>query len=321
MAMNEKKLNEGHAHMRTAENSQKTSLFKWKPDLEVAIEEYSKAAVCFRTCKAYDLAKNAYLKAAELQAQTNAKFYAGKSYEQVALLCKETKQLEQAAELLEKASAMFMEHGTPDSARLVLEKGAKMVEQEFPLKAVHMYKKASAIADNEDRPNNAAENIGKAARILIHQRKLEQSIEYLKKEIHHHKKTQNWPMIGKAAVGVILLYLHNEDFAGGFNFYEEHFKRPELSDSDDAVYMYRLLKAYDTADEAAGRAVLDSPLVRHMDNAFAKLARDLEIPEIGTSSQDWGPSPHDPIDEIAEATARLAADDYYEEEDEELDLL
>ncbi|GAB1597562.1 gamma-soluble NSF attachment protein-like [Argonauta hians] len=322
MAMNEKKLNEGHAHMRSAENSQKTSLFKWKPDLEVAIDEYSKAAVCFRTCKAHDLAKNAYLKAAELQAQTNSKFYAGKSYEQVALLCKETKHLEQAAELLEKASAMFIEHGTPDSARLVLEKGAKMVEQELPLKAVHMYKKASAIADNEDRPSSAAENIGKSARILIHQRKLEQSIEYLKKEIHYHKKIQNWPMIGKAAIGVIMLYLHNEDFAGAFGFYEECFKFPQLANGDDAISMYRLLKAYDTADETAGRAVLDSPLIRHMDNAFAKLARDVEIPHVGTCSQDWGPSPDDPIDEVAEATAQLAADDDIIEEDNDvLDLL
>ncbi|CAE1287156.1 NAPG [Acanthosepion pharaonis] len=151
-------------------------------------------------------------------------FHAAKNYEQVALLCKETKHFEQAAELMEKSASMFVEHGTPDSARLVLEKGGKMVEKELPLKAVHLYKKASAIADNEDRPNNAAENIGKCARILINERKLDQAMECLKKEIAFHERSQSYPMIGKSVTGIILVYLHNDDFAAAYAFYEKSFK-------------------------------------------------------------------------------------------------
>lgn len=319
--MNDKKLNEGHSHMRAAENCQKTSLFKWKPDLEGAIEEYSKAATCFRTCKAYDLAKNAYIKTAELQAITNSLFHAAKNYEQVALLCKETKHFEQAAELMEKSASMFIENGTPDSARLVLEKGGKMVEKEIPLKAVHLYKKASAIADNEDRPNNAAENIGKCARILINERKLDQSMECLKKEIAFHERSQSYPMIGKSVTGIILVYLHNDDFAAAYAFYEKSFKYPMFPESDDAACMHRLLKAYDTCNEEAGRAVLDSSFIRHMDNAFSKLARDLVIPTTGTSGMEWGPSPGDPVDEVAEAAAQLAGDDLDDDDDDEMDLL
>lgn len=318
-----KKINEGHSHMRAAENCQKTSLFKWKPDLDGAIEEYNKAAMCFRTSKAYDLAKNAYIKSAELQSITNSKYFAGKNYEQVALLCKETKNFEQAADLMEKAAAMFMEHGTPDSARLVLEKGAKMVDKDEPMKAVNLYKKASAIADNEDRPNSAAEDIGKAARILINQRKLDEALECLQKEIMFHERSQSYPMIGKAVTGIILVFLHNEDFAGAYAFYEKCFKYPEFPESEDAACMHRLLKAYDTCDEDAGRAVLDSSFIRHMDNAFSKLARDLVIPTTGTSGMEWGPSPGDPVDEVAEAAAQLAGDDLDDDDDEddEMDLL
>ena len=56
---------------------------------------------------------------------------------------------------------------------------------------------------------------------------------------------------------------------------------------------------------------------------FSKLARDLVIPTTGTSGMEWGPSPGEPVDEVAEAAAQLAGDDLDDDDDDddEMDLL
>ncbi|GFO02952.1 gamma-soluble nsf attachment protein [Plakobranchus ocellatus] len=50
----------------------KTSLFKWKPDTDGAVAEYTKAATAFRNAKAYEQAKESYIKVGDLQKSINS---------------------------------------------------------------------------------------------------------------------------------------------------------------------------------------------------------------------------------------------------------
>lgn len=57
------------------------------------------------------------------------------------LICKELGQLEEIGELAERACVMYQQHGSPDSGALCLEKAAKMIEQQYPDKAVELYRR------------------------------------------------------------------------------------------------------------------------------------------------------------------------------------
>ncbi|XP_060576433.1 gamma-soluble NSF attachment protein-like [Ruditapes philippinarum] len=274
----EKKLKEAAGHIQQAEKCLKTSLMKWNPDLDGAASEYIKAATCYKNAKALADARGAYLKAAEMQERMKSPFHAAKSYEQAGLLSKENKELDQAVHYMERASFMFQEHGTPDTAALCLEKAAKMVEQTKPAHAVELYKKASDVADIEDRPRQSAENIGKAGRLLINLERYEEAIECLTKEINFYAAAENYAMINKLVLAVVLIKLTLGDYVAADQFYRSSISHPGFTDSEECAAVDELLQAYDDGDEETARRVLSIPLIKYMDNCFAKLSKKLVIP-------------------------------------------
>ncbi|XP_067651910.1 gamma-soluble NSF attachment protein-like isoform X2 [Haliotis asinina] len=280
----DRKLTEGLEHIRLAEKCMKTSLFKWKPDVDGAVEEYKKAATSFKNAKAYDEAKDMYLKTAELQQQCGAAFHAAKSYEQAAMICKENKEIDQCLHLMQTAATLFQEHGTPDTAALTLDKAAKMVEMNQPEKAIDMYLKACDVVEIEDRPRQCAEYIGKAARLMIRCRRFDEAVETLKKEIDYYTECENFELLNKAIMGTVLVHLTQEDYVAADLFFKSCLSLATFGSSEEAGALEDLLTAYDQGDEETGRRTLKLPIFKYLDNAFAKLARDLVIPG-GVSSQ------------------------------------
>ncbi len=68
-------------------------------------------------------------------------YSAGKCNEQAILLCKELGQLQDIARLAEEACLMYQTHGQPDAGALCLDRAAKMIETQYPDKAVELYKR------------------------------------------------------------------------------------------------------------------------------------------------------------------------------------
>ncbi|KAL8589942.1 hypothetical protein ACOMHN_024029 [Nucella lapillus] len=268
----------------------KTSLFKWKPDLDGAAAEYGKAATAFKNAKAFEQAKDSYVKAADAQKAMNSPFHAAKSYEQAGLLCKENKEYDQAVGLMEMAAYMFQEHGTPDTAAICLEKAAKMVEQVNAGKAIMLYKKACEVGECEDRPRQSGEAIGKAARLLVRENRFEEALECLKKEISYYAEVDGFAHIRKLVMGIILIHLHQEDYVAADLFFRNALSYPEFGSSEEAGALQDLLKAYDDVDDESVRNTLSLPLFKYMDNAFAKLARDMKVPVgLGVNSDSQSP--------------------------------
>ncbi|PVD21201.1 hypothetical protein C0Q70_19370 [Pomacea canaliculata] len=275
-ATTDKKLVEGLEHLRLADKCMKTSLFKWKPDLDGAAAEFAKAGTAFKNAKAYDQAIESYVKAAEAQKAMNS--YPFLSYEQAGLLCKENKAYDQAVDFMELAAYMFQEHGTPDTAALTLEKAAKMVEQTHPSKAIHLYKKACEVAECEDRPMQSGEAIGKAARLLVKENRFDEALECLKKEINFYLEVESYAHVRKVVLGIILIHLHQEDYVAADQFFRTALSYPEFGTSEEAGAVQDLLRAYDDGDDESARSTLSLPIFKYMDNAFAKLARDMKVP-------------------------------------------
>ncbi|KAK7475016.1 hypothetical protein BaRGS_00033763 [Batillaria attramentaria] len=280
----DKKLVEGLEHLRLADKCLKTSLFKWKPDFDGAAAEYAKAATSFKNAKAFDQAKESYIKAAEAQKAMNSYPYVSerlvKSYEQAGLLCKENKEYDEAVKLMELAAYMYQEHGTPDTAAICLEKAAKMVEQTHPHQAIELYKRACDVG--EEKPLGRLQDFssGKPGQSARNQNntEFEEGLECLKKEISFYLEAESYAHVRKLVMAVILIHLHQEDYVAADQFFRSALSSPEFGSSEEAGALEDLLRAYDDGDDEATRATLSLPLFKYMDNAFAKLARDMKVP-------------------------------------------
>lgn len=56
---------------------------KWRPDYDIAADEYNKAATCFRLAKAFDQCKESLIKSGECHKLNKSWYHAAKCLEQV----------------------------------------------------------------------------------------------------------------------------------------------------------------------------------------------------------------------------------------------
>uniref|UniRef100_A0A8C5FDU5 Gamma-soluble NSF attachment protein n=1 Tax=Gadus morhua TaxID=8049 RepID=A0A8C5FDU5_GADMO len=254
------KINEAHEHMAKADKCLKTSLTKWKPDFDSAASEYAKAAVCFKNAKQFDQAKDAYLKEAEYHTENKT------AIEQAGMMMKEQKKMPEAIQLIEKACMMYMENGTPDTAAMALDRAGKLIEPLNLDKAVDLYQKAAGVFENEDRLRQAAELLGKASRLLVRVRRLDDAAVAIQKEKNMYKEIENYPMCFKKTTAQVLVHLHRADYVAADKCVRESYSLPGYSGSEDSVAMETLLQGYDEQDEDQVYRICNSPLLKYMDN-------------------------------------------------------
>jgi hypothetical protein len=108
------KIKEAEDRVKQGEKYLKTSLTKWKPDLDSAIEEFDKASTCYRVAEKYEQCRDLSLRLADLQIQKGSTFFAAKSYEQAAQMTQQLKDLPTAAKYYDKAGELYAEGGKND---------------------------------------------------------------------------------------------------------------------------------------------------------------------------------------------------------------
>ncbi|XP_064102174.1 gamma-soluble NSF attachment protein-like isoform X2 [Macrobrachium nipponense] len=322
MAATQKKIEEALAHIREAEKSLKTSLLKWKPDYDIAADEYNAAATCYKTAKQYAQCRECLMKAVENYKLNRSFFSAGKCLDQVALVSKEMGDMETIFKVCERAACMYQEHGTPDTAALSLDKGAKIIESHLPEKALHMYEHAVDIVMTEDRPRQAAEFQSKVSRINLKLQKYDATTDSLRREISYHQAGENMPAIGRLTVALVLVQLARGDPVAAEKAYREWGSTCEV---EEVQTLEMLIQAFDEEDGDMARKALNSPFIKHMDVEYAKLARSLPVPK---SSQEKKPGVTDTYPpytsssggEVDSVTRGVADASISQGDDEELDL-
>eukprot|EP00921_Rhytidocystis_pertsovi_P000070 GHVQ01000178.1.p1 GENE.GHVQ01000178.1~~GHVQ01000178.1.p1 ORF type:complete len:426 (+),score=85.22 GHVQ01000178.1:374-1651(+) len=77
------KRQQGHDHLRRAQQSLKTNFFllKFSPDYDIAALEYSQAAQCFTACQDFALAVDSYTRVARIREAQGDSFGAGRAWE------------------------------------------------------------------------------------------------------------------------------------------------------------------------------------------------------------------------------------------------
>lgn len=73
-------------------------------------------------------------------------FYAAKAIDQAILVCKEIGDLNEVPAFAERAANMYQSHGSADTAAASLDKAAKILDQQHPEQALHLYLRAADIA-------------------------------------------------------------------------------------------------------------------------------------------------------------------------------
>ncbi|XP_051537913.1 N-ethylmaleimide-sensitive factor attachment protein, gamma a [Myxocyprinus asiaticus] len=272
------KINEAHEHIAKAEKYLKTSFMKWKPDYDSAASEYAKAAVAFKNAKQLEQAKDAYLQEAEAHTNNRTLFHAAKALEQAGMMLKDMQRLPEGVQYIEKASMMYVENGTPDTAAMALDRAGKLIEPLDLSKAVHLYQQAASVFENEDRLRQAVELVGKVSRLLVRQRKFDEAAVSLQKEKSMYKEIENYPTCFKKTIAQVLVHLHRGDYVAAEKCVRESYSIPGFSGSEDCVAMEQLLQGYDEQDEDLVYRVCNSPLLKYMDNDYAKLAISLRVP-------------------------------------------
>ncbi|XP_033856884.1 gamma-soluble NSF attachment protein-like [Acipenser ruthenus] len=279
------KINEAHEHIAKAEKYLKTSFMKWKPDYDSAASEYAKAAVAFKNAKQLDQAKEAYLSEAQAHTDNRALFHAAKAIEQAGMMLKEMQRMPEAIQYIEKASMMYVENGTPDTAAMALDRAGKLIEPVNLEKAVELYQQAASVFENEDRLRQAVELLGKASRLLVRARRFDEAAASIQKEKDIYKEIENYPTCFKKTIAQVLVHLHRNDFVAADRCVRESYSIPGFNSSEDCGAMEKLLEGYDQQDEDQVYSVCNSPLVKYMDNDYAKLALSLKVPGGGTKKK------------------------------------
>ncbi|XP_075777098.1 gamma-soluble NSF attachment protein isoform X1 [Pelodiscus sinensis] len=279
------KINEALEHIAKAEKYLKTGFLKWKPDYDSAATEYAKAGVAFKNAKQFDQAKDAYLREAEAHVCNKALFHAAKAYEQAGMMLKEMQKLPEAIQLIEKASMMYLENGTPDTAAIALERAGKLIESVNPEKAVQLYQQTASVFENEERLQQAVELLGKASRLLVRGRRLDEAALSLQKEKSIYKEVENYPTCYKKTIAQVLVHLHRHDYVAAERCVRESYSIPGFNGSEDCTALEQLLEGYDNQDQDQVSDVCNSPLFKYMDNDYAKLGLSLAVPGGGTKKK------------------------------------
>uniref|UniRef100_A0AAY4A352 Gamma-soluble NSF attachment protein n=1 Tax=Denticeps clupeoides TaxID=299321 RepID=A0AAY4A352_9TELE len=271
------KINEAHEHIARAE---KCLLRSWnRTMMQVCLLSPSAPpAVAFKNAKQFEEAKEAYLKEAENHTENKALFHAAKAIEQAGMMLKDMKRVAEAVQLIEKACVMYVENGTSGTAGMALDRAGKLIEPIDLEKAVDLYQKAASVFENEDRLRQAAELLGKASRLLVRLRRLDEAAVSLQKEKNMYKEIENYPTCFKKTIAQVLVHLHRSDFVAADKCVRESYSLPGFSGSEDCVSMETLLQGYDEQDEEQVFRVCNSPLLKYMDNDYAKLAVTLKVP-------------------------------------------
>ena len=274
MAESSKSIPEAEKHIKQAEKDLKTSLFKWKPDYDVAADEYSKAATCYRSNGCFEEAKKYLHKAIECYQQSNSYFSAGKCYDQIALILKDQgdSYLEQVQEIVDSAATCYQHHGALDTAALALAKGAQILEQKLPEKAIPLYLRGADISVAEDRMKQAIDYVSKAARLQVRVKQYDEAAGSLQREMSLHQESGNTKALGRVVAASVLVHLARDDVVAASKCFQEF---GGWCDDSEASVLQVVVQAADEVDNERLKEALGNPIIKNMDIDYARLARDI----------------------------------------------
>ena len=260
------KIKEAEEHVKQGEKYLKTSLTKWKPDIDSAIDEFEKGCTCYRVAEKYDMCRDLSIRLADLQVQKGSTFFAGKSYEQAAQMAQQLGDLPTAAKHFDKAGQLYVEGGKidvaqawwttvvlaghPDSAAILYERCAPPFQNFDRALSIDFYLKAARLAENSDKAFQAADLYEKAAMQTLRVGNLPKTSELLEVVSAILAGMERFDRLNRVVLYRILLKLFNEDSVAGRNIFDQACREyPTFNEWEESNHIESLLDAFDQDDK------------------------------------------------------------------------
>ena len=266
----------------------KTSLLKWKPDLDGAANEYQKAAVAYKAARKMDKSVECNLKAADYYSGCGSHYSAAKCYEAAALsIGKDLSNWDRAIQYFENACMMYREHGVPDTAALCMDRAGKMLESVKPEKSAEFYATASDVSMIESKNHQSAEFAGKAARMYLKLGNLDEAAKQITTQYDRLVEAEDRASAGRIVVCMIIAQLARNDFVAA----KKAFLDGRCFLEQQELYTCsQLIDGWDCSDSSKIISSLNHPFIKSLDNEITKLVRSLVQKEQETLAKASDPS-------------------------------
>lgn len=244
------KIKEAEDHIKQAEKYLKTSLTKWKPDVDSAIDEFEKACTCYRVAEKYDLCRDLSIRLADLQIQKGTTFFAGKSFEQAAQMAQQLNDLPTAAKHFDRAGQLYAEGGQRDSAAILYERCGPQFQQFDRGISIDFFLKAARLCEQDEKTHQAADLYEKAAMQMIRTGNFPKTSELLEKVTELLVRIDRYDRLNRVVLYRILLKLFNEDSVAGRNIFDQACRDyPSFDQWEERDHIDLLLEAFDQDDK------------------------------------------------------------------------
>ncbi|KAJ3159606.1 hypothetical protein HDU86_001615 [Geranomyces michiganensis] len=301
--MTDSKVKDGLEFMDAGEKARnkKTLFGKAKPDWDFAVQNFEGAATAFKNAKAFDLAVEAYTKAAECHRQLDSLFLAAKALESAAsIAAQHLKQPAQAAELYRQTSEFFLAQGSHDRAGEALEKAAKSMESVDPTQCIALYDDSCRIYEDENKLRFGVDVFKRAIGACLRARRYDKALEFSARLASAFSKLEQQPNYCKQALSSVIVYLAMGDEAGAENQLAVSAGQNGFAQSEEGAVAQDLIEAFRVGDQAAVAAALKRTCVTFLDNEVTRTARELKAPEgraPGSRPKEEAPLPPVPASE------------------------
>eukprot|EP00041_Stephanoeca_diplocostata_P011001 m.177593 g.177593 ORF g.177593 m.177593 type:complete len:381 (+) comp18373_c0_seq2:271-1413(+) len=267
---------QGSQHFRAGEKALKTTMFKWKPDFELASEEFDKAGKQFCLAKNHAKAIEAFKLASNAHKQYDQLYHAAQSLEHAATAAKDAKMTDAIGGLLSQAAALYRRNGTGDAAALALEKAAKDAEKRSDYDAaLALWLEVVDIRDTEDQTRRMKVPLDRAIQMTIRLRKFPKTIELLNQEAILYIGLKDDNNLNRNWLCRMIVQLEMGNFADAEKLYEEALTGAFAS-SDEQLIADQMLNAYDEKDQDKLNEVTRQQIFSFLSNDIAVLARKLK---------------------------------------------
>eukprot|EP01035_Chromulina_nebulosa_P018162 gene18162-23820_t len=153
-AIKAKKLEEAKELSKRGVKHLEKTVFKWNPDYLAAAPLFESAADIYKQLEEYDISIATYIKSAECNEAINALASAALTVMKAAAVAQLKKDSKLTSSLFEKSAELWGLHGDIERSAEILSKAANELDDEDPVAALELYKRASDMICPPDTPKS-----------------------------------------------------------------------------------------------------------------------------------------------------------------------
>eukprot|EP00055_Hartaetosiga_balthica_P011945 m.56142 g.56142 ORF g.56142 m.56142 type:complete len:403 (+) comp7786_c0_seq1:19-1227(+) len=277
-------------HLATAEKALKTSIFKWKPEYDVASSEFEKAGLHFKLAKLYERATEAYVRAAECHGNkecTSTPYHVGKALESASTCAREAMNVKLSIDLLHQAAVQFRLTGKNAPACAALEKAAKMSEKDGQFDVAHeIWLEVSDLFEEEGKPRQCKRPMESAISSALRAGNKDAAIKALERQANLLDGNANATFVYQSVLSLIVVHLSEEDFVAADKAHQYACSTfSGFGSSTEGMLSIRLLQAFEDNDDSELNEIKRNQTFSFLLADVSSLAKTLQLSDMGVPTK------------------------------------